>query len=105
MRKCARHLSNRLTEHGRQRGEFHGGSAFGDARTLVVAFLHSSWLRWGSAVGLGNLWRFPFQTGANGGSAFVLIYIACVALIAFPVLMAEFTIGRRAQKSAVSLDA
>lgn len=56
----------------------------------------------GSAVGLGNLWRFPFQTGANGGSAFVLIYIACVALIAFPVLMAEFTIGRRAQKSAVS---
>ncbi|WP_412545654.1 sodium-dependent transporter [Maricaulis sp. MIT060901] len=56
----------------------------------------------GSAVGLGNLWRFPFQTGENGGSAFVLIYIACVALIAFPVLMAEFTIGRRAQKSAVS---
>ncbi|WP_300532224.1 sodium-dependent transporter [Maricaulis sp.] len=56
----------------------------------------------GSAVGLGNLWRFPFQTGENGGSAFVLIYIACVALIAFPVLMAEFTIGRRAQKSAVT---
>lgn len=56
----------------------------------------------GSAVGLGNLWRFPFQTGENGGSAFVVVYIACVALIAFPVLMAEFTIGRRAQKSAVT---
>lgn len=56
----------------------------------------------GSAVGLGNLWRFPFQTGANGGSAFVIIYIACVAFIALPVLMSEFAIGRHAQKSAVS---
>jgi neurotransmitter:Na+ symporter, NSS family len=56
----------------------------------------------GSAVGLGNLWRFPFQTGANGGSAFVIIYIACVAFIALPVLMSEFAIGRHAQKSAVT---
>ncbi|MHA6287106.1 sodium-dependent transporter [Maricaulis sp. CAU 1757] len=56
----------------------------------------------GSAVGLGNLWRFPFMTGQNGGSAFVLIYIACVILFALPVLMAEIAIGRHAQQSAIS---
>ncbi|MEM7689549.1 MAG: sodium-dependent transporter [Pseudomonadota bacterium] len=48
----------------------------------------------GSAVGLGNLWRFPFQAGENGGGAFVLIYIACVVVIGFPVLIAELAIGR-----------
>ena len=48
----------------------------------------------GAAVGLGNLWRFPFQTGQNGGAAFVLIYLACVVLIGLPVLMGEFAIGR-----------
>jgi len=48
----------------------------------------------GSAVGLGNLWRFPFQAGENGGGAFVLIYIACVVLIGYPVLIAELAIGR-----------
>lgn len=56
----------------------------------------------GSAVGLGNLWRFPFMTGQNGGSAFVLIYIGCVILFALPVLMAELAIGRHAQQSAIS---
>lgn len=55
----------------------------------------------GSSVGLGNLWRFPFQTGENGGSAFVLVYLVCVALVAFPVLNAELSIGRNAQRSAV----
>lgn len=55
----------------------------------------------GSAVGLGNLWRFPFQAGANGGSAFVFVYLLCVLLIAFPVLVAELTIGRRTGKSVV----
>ncbi|MEP1420573.1 MAG: sodium-dependent transporter [Erythrobacter sp.] len=47
-----------------------------------------------SAVGLGNLWRFPFQAGENGGGAFVLIYIAFVVLIGLPVLIAELAIGR-----------
>ncbi|WP_417491264.1 sodium-dependent transporter [Maricaulis sp.] len=56
----------------------------------------------GSAVGLGNLWRFPFMTGQNGGSAFVLIYIGCVILFALPVLMAELAIGRHAQQSAIT---
>lgn len=55
----------------------------------------------GSAVGLGNLWRFPFQTGQNGGSAFVLVYLACVIFVAFPILMAELSVGRHAQLSAV----
>ena len=55
----------------------------------------------GSAVGLGNLWRFPFQTGQNGGSAFVFIYILCVAFVAYPILMAELSIGRHKRLSAV----
>ena len=55
----------------------------------------------GSAVGLGNLWRFPFQAGENGGGAFVLIYIACVFLIGYPVLMAELAIGRNKGLSSV----
>ena len=55
----------------------------------------------GAAVGLGNLWRFPFQTGANGGSAFVIIYLVCVVFIAYPILMAEIAMGRAKRKSAV----
>ncbi|MEP5612279.1 MAG: sodium-dependent transporter, partial [Cyclobacteriaceae bacterium] len=48
----------------------------------------------GSAVGLGNIWGFPTQTAGNGGAAFVLIYIILAFLVGYPVLMAEFTIGR-----------
>ncbi len=55
----------------------------------------------GSAVGLGNLWRFPFQAGENGGSAFVFIYLLCVVLIAYPILMGELSIGRHKGLSAV----
>lgn len=55
----------------------------------------------GAAVGLGNLWRFPFQTGQNGGSAFVLVYILCVVLIAYPIMMGEIAVGRRKRLSAV----
>lgn len=56
----------------------------------------------GSAVGLGNLWRFPSEAGANGGGAFVLIYILCVALIGAPLLLAETLIGRHGQRSTVT---
>jgi len=56
----------------------------------------------GSAVGLGNLWRFPYVAGENGGGAFVLVYILCVAVIGLPVLVAELMIGRRGGGSAVS---
>ncbi|MDH4073327.1 MAG: sodium-dependent transporter [Gammaproteobacteria bacterium] len=53
----------------------------------------------GAAVGLGNVWRFPYITGENGGGAFVLVYLACVCLIGVPLMMAEFFIGRRGASS------
>ena len=55
----------------------------------------------GSAVGLGNIWRFPYLAGENGGAAFLIIYILCVVLIGAPVMMAEFMTGRRSQSDAV----
>ena len=55
----------------------------------------------GSAVGLGNIWRFPYVTGENGGGIFVLIYLFCIALVGLPIMMAEITIGRSTQKSPV----
>lgn len=55
----------------------------------------------GSAVGLGNIWRFPYLTGQNGGSAFILIYLACVLFIGLSIMTAEFAVGRRSQLAAV----
>ncbi len=55
----------------------------------------------GSSVGLGNLWRFPYVAGENGGGAFVLFYVVCVLVIGLPVLVAELFIGRRGGRSAV----
>ncbi len=55
----------------------------------------------GSAIGLGNIWRFPYITGANGGGAFVLIYLICVFVVAFPIMIVELVIGRRAKKNPV----
>lgn len=55
----------------------------------------------GSAVGLGNIWKFPYICGMNGGGAFVLLYLICVALVGFPLLLAELAIGRATQSSAV----
>ena len=55
----------------------------------------------GSAVGLGNVWGFPTQVGQGGGAAFVLVYLLCVLLICFPILVGELSIGRRAQQSPV----
>ena len=55
----------------------------------------------GSAIGLGNLWRFPYITWENNGGAFVLVYLLCVAAVGMPIMMAEFLIGRRTQKSTV----
>ncbi len=51
----------------------------------------------GSAIGLGNIWRFPTVTGENGGAAFVIVYLVCVLLIGVPIMLAEFAIGRRAR--------
>ena len=55
----------------------------------------------GSAVGLGNIWKFPYMTGVSGGSAFVLTYLLCIALIGVPILVMEWLIGRRAQKNPI----
>jgi len=53
----------------------------------------------GSAVGLGNIWRFPYVTGENGGGAFLLVYLFFILLIGLPVMLSELLIGRRAQKN------
>ncbi|MEC7727489.1 MAG: sodium-dependent transporter [Pseudomonadota bacterium] len=55
----------------------------------------------GSAVGLGNIWKFPYVTGENGGGAFVLVYLLCIAVVGIPIMMAEVMIGRRGGRSPV----
>ena len=66
---------------------------FGSKLAIVLATA-------GSAVGLGNIWRFPFMTGQNGGAAFILVYFACVVLLGIPGMVSEFIIGRRAHSNA-----
>jgi NSS family neurotransmitter:Na+ symporter len=56
----------------------------------------------GSAVGLGNIWKFPYITGENGGGLFVLIYLFCIGLVGIPIMMSEIMIGRAAQKQPVA---
>ncbi|MBR5086134.1 MAG: sodium-dependent transporter [Muribaculaceae bacterium] len=53
----------------------------------------------GSAVGLGNIWRFPYQAGENGGGAYILVYLICILLLGVPIIMSEFIIGRSTHKS------
>jgi neurotransmitter:Na+ symporter, NSS family len=55
----------------------------------------------GSAVGLGNIWKFPYITGENGGGAFVMVYLFCVLLIGIPIMIAETMLGRRSQKNPI----
>ncbi len=54
----------------------------------------------GSAVGLGNIWRFPYMTGQNGGAAFLLMYVGCILLLGVPGMISEFIVGRHAQTNA-----
>lgn len=65
------------------------GSRFGVLMAMV-----------GSAVGLGNMWRFPYMVSENGGAAFVFVYVVCVLLICLPIFFAEFIVGRRSQSNA-----
>lgn len=55
----------------------------------------------GSAIGLGNLWKFPYITWDNEGGAFVLVYLICIASVGLPIMIAEIMIGRMTQRSAV----
>ena len=72
--------------------------------------IHGQWSsRWafimaatGSAVGLGNIWRFPYITGEYGGGAFVLMYLGCVLLVGIPIMMAEVMLGRRGRQSPIN---
>jgi NSS family neurotransmitter:Na+ symporter len=56
----------------------------------------------GSAVGLGNIWKFPYITGENGGGAFVIVYLLCIAAIGIPIMMAETMMGRRGRQSPIN---
>lgn len=72
--------------------------------------IHGEWSsRWvfilaaaGSAVGLGNIWRFPYLAGEYGGGAFVLVYLLCIGMIGVPIMMAEIMIGRRGRQSPIN---
>jgi len=72
--------------------------------------IHGQWSsRWafimaatGSAVGLGNIWRFPYLTGEYGGGAFVLMYLGCVLLVGIPIMMSEVLLGRRGRQSPIN---
>jgi len=72
--------------------------------------IHGQWSsRWtfimaatGAAVGLGNIWKFPYLTGIHGGSAFVLVYILCVAALGIPMMMAEVMLGRRGRQTPIN---
>ena len=55
----------------------------------------------GSAIGLGNVWKFPYITGENGGAAFVLVYLLCIVIIGLPIMLAELVIGRKTQRNPV----
>ena len=55
----------------------------------------------GSSVGLGNFWRFPYTAGENGGGAFIAIYLVCALAIGLPLLVAEYSIGRKSGMSAI----
>ena len=69
--------------------------------------IHGTWSsRWtfilaatGSAVGLGNIWKFPYMAGDNGGGAVVLVYLACICIIGLPIMLSEIMIGRRGRSS------
>ena len=80
------------------RGNMDGASApeyWSSERAFLFAAI-------GGSVGLGNIWRFPYETGQNGGAAFVIVYLACVFLISLPILICELTIGRKTGYSAMS---
>ncbi|MEM7502464.1 MAG: sodium-dependent transporter [Pseudomonadota bacterium] len=85
-------LSQESPDSGRRKS-LHGSWSSRLAFVLAVT---------GSAVGIGNIWKFPYLAGENGGGAFVLVYLLCVFLIGLPVLMSEVLIGRRGRRNPVA---
>ncbi len=85
-------LSNQVSDGGK-RTSLHGHWSSRMAFILAVT---------GSAVGLGNIWKFPYIAGQNGGGAFVLVYLVCVVAIGMPVMMSEILIGRRGRRNPVA---
>ena len=79
-------------------------------KTSIKPFAHEQWssrfgfilATTGAAVGLGNIWKFPYMAGDNGGSAFVVVYLICVVLIGLPVMLSEMLIGRRTRQNPVN---
>ncbi|MDX1457075.1 MAG: sodium-dependent transporter [Marinobacter sp.] len=80
-------------------GALEGASAKRGLWSSRLAFILAAT---GSAVGLGNIWKFPYITGENGGGAFVLVYLLCIAAVGIPIMMAEVLIGRRGGRSPVN---
>jgi NSS family neurotransmitter:Na+ symporter len=75
-----------------------GGEAWSSRSGFVLATI-------GSAIGIGSIWKFPYEVGANGGGAFVLVYVAGLALVVVPLMLAEFALGRRGRgDAATSID-
>jgi neurotransmitter:Na+ symporter, NSS family len=78
----------------------------GDQGTTVHGVWGSRWTfilaATGSAVGLGNIWKFPYIAGENGGGAFVLVYLACILVVGIPVMMAEVMLGRMGRMSPIN---
>lgn len=72
-----------------------------NTRALFVTRLGGIAAAVGSAVGLGNIWRFPYETGQNGGAAFICIYILCVLFLGTPLMLAELTLGRLTHRNPV----
>lgn len=73
-------------------------SIHGEWSSRLVFFLAAT----GSAVGFGNIWKFPYIAGENGGGAFILVYLICIVLIGLPILIAEVMLGRRGRESPVN---
>ena len=74
--------------------DFNPRDSFGSRFGIIAAAA-------GSAVGLGNIWRFPYVVGENGGGAFLIVYLIFIIGIGLPVMLSEFTIGRKAQRNAI----
>jgi NSS family neurotransmitter:Na+ symporter len=85
-------LSNQASD-SEKRASLHGHWSSRIAFILAVT---------GSAVGLGNIWKFPYVTGQYGGGAFVLVYLACIVIIGMPVMMSEILLGRRGRRNPIA---